>query len=138
MVPLPSRDQRHPWLGYQVEGYVTDIVHNYKQRLETIWGRSVNRGLRGLLVVTHKLLLIDFHELRRLNICVRVSDTWAWVALRLERQPVATAGAPGAAEDAPAVDEGAQADPAPMQAPQPPPPTPRTMQQTIARLDEEV
>ncbi|GJZ89888.1 hypothetical protein Tco_0661815 [Tanacetum coccineum] len=41
----------------------------------------------------------------------------AWVALGLERQQVAVAGAPKAAEDAPAVDEGAQANPAPMQAP---------------------
>ncbi|GKD12576.1 hypothetical protein Tco_1196983 [Tanacetum coccineum] len=42
MTPLPSRDQRHPWLRYQVEGYDEDIVHNYDQRIETIWGRSVN------------------------------------------------------------------------------------------------
>ncbi|GKC85230.1 hypothetical protein Tco_1140947, partial [Tanacetum coccineum] len=28
---------------YTVEGYTEDIVHNYEQRLETIWGRSVNR-----------------------------------------------------------------------------------------------
>ncbi|GJT60072.1 hypothetical protein Tco_1003605 [Tanacetum coccineum] len=43
MEALPSRDQRHPWLKYKVEGYGKDIVHNYEQRLETIWGRSVNR-----------------------------------------------------------------------------------------------
>ncbi|GKB36337.1 hypothetical protein Tco_0881279 [Tanacetum coccineum] len=43
MAPLPTADQRHPWLRYQVEGYTEDIVHNYEQRLETIWGRSVNR-----------------------------------------------------------------------------------------------
>ncbi|GJX48513.1 retrotransposon protein, putative, ty3-gypsy subclass, partial [Tanacetum coccineum] len=35
-----------------------------------------------------------------------------------ERQQIVVAGAPGAAEDAPTVDEGVQADPAPMQAPQ--------------------
>ncbi|GKB59563.1 hypothetical protein Tco_0915749 [Tanacetum coccineum] len=49
------------------------------------------------------------------------------VASRPERQPKAIAGAPGAVEDAHAADEGAQADPAPVQAPQPPPPTPRTI-----------
>ncbi|GJT52134.1 hypothetical protein Tco_0978291 [Tanacetum coccineum] len=43
MAPLPPRDQRHPWLRYQVEGYTEDIVHSYEQRLETIFGRSVNR-----------------------------------------------------------------------------------------------
>ncbi|GJY78938.1 hypothetical protein Tco_0484739 [Tanacetum coccineum] len=57
---------------------------------------------------------------------------------RLERQLDAAAGALRAAEDAPAVDECAQADPAPVQAPQPPPPVPRTMPQRIARLKEEV
>ncbi|GJV80542.1 hypothetical protein Tco_1516412 [Tanacetum coccineum] len=38
MSPLPPRDQRHPWLRYQVEGYTKDIMHNYEQRLETIFG----------------------------------------------------------------------------------------------------
>ncbi|GKC73856.1 hypothetical protein Tco_1119739 [Tanacetum coccineum] len=38
--------------------------------------------------------------------------------------PAAAAGASGAAEDAPVADEGAQAVPAPVQAPQPPPPAP--------------
>nr|GEU71493.1 hypothetical protein [Tanacetum cinerariifolium] len=42
-------------------------------------------GLRGLQVVTHELLLIDLHELGRLNICSRFGDTWAWVALGPER-----------------------------------------------------
>ncbi|GJW71970.1 hypothetical protein Tco_0128887 [Tanacetum coccineum] len=57
-------------------------------------------GLRGLLVVACELSLIDMGELR---------------------QPDAAAGAPGAAEDVPAVDEDAQVDPAPVQAPQSPP-----------------
>ncbi|GKG56431.1 hypothetical protein Tco_0579755, partial [Tanacetum coccineum] len=38
-----------------------------------------------------------------------------------KRQPDAVAGASEAAEDAPAVDEGDQAVPAPVQAPPPPP-----------------
>ncbi|GJU20869.1 hypothetical protein Tco_1154211 [Tanacetum coccineum] len=57
------------------------------------------------------------------------------------RSPDAMAGATGATEDAPAVDEGAQADPAPVQAPQPPPPpqvTGRTMLQIVGRLEEEI
>ncbi|GJU03370.1 reverse transcriptase domain-containing protein [Tanacetum coccineum] len=55
-----------------------------------------------------------------------------------KRQHTATAGAPGAAEDAPAADEGAQAVLAPVQAPQlpPPAPQPRTMSQRIDRLEE--
>ncbi|GJU33297.1 hypothetical protein Tco_1176886 [Tanacetum coccineum] len=52
------------------------------------------------------------------------------VAPGLERQPDVAASAPRAAEDAPAVDEGAQADLTPMQAPQSPPPPP-TMGRTM-------
>ncbi|GJR60174.1 hypothetical protein Tco_1502336 [Tanacetum coccineum] len=65
------------------------------------------QGLRGLSVVTYELSLIDLHKLGRLNICVRVDDTWAWVAPGPKRQPDAAAGALVAAEDAPVVDEGA-------------------------------
>nr|GEW66753.1 hypothetical protein [Tanacetum cinerariifolium] len=64
-------------------------------------------GLRGLLVVAHELSLID-----------------------MERQQVAAASTPEATEDAHVVDEGAQANPAPVQTPQLPPPPPaagRTM-----------
>ncbi|GJT83251.1 hypothetical protein Tco_1057593 [Tanacetum coccineum] len=188
MAPLPPRDQRQPWLRYQVEGYTKDIVHNYEQRLEMTFGSErvipdkgdlrdywieissdrdflgpapsyvfiqdpvrrlchrmiscsiysrgqapkksgarlsegyfigrlaahfglVNdQGLRGLSMVTRELSMIDLHELARLNICERISDTWAWVVPGLERQPSATVGARRAAEDAPVVDEGAQAD----------------------------
>ncbi|GJR98383.1 retrotransposon like protein [Tanacetum coccineum] len=42
MTPLPPKDQRNPWLRYQVEGYTEDIMHTFEQRLETIIGRSVN------------------------------------------------------------------------------------------------
>nr|GEX27740.1 hypothetical protein [Tanacetum cinerariifolium] len=222
MSPLLHHDLRHPWLRYQVKGYDGGIVHSYEQRLETIWGRAVNRvhmldfaGLtdgmrqtlsdrlsmiyigddrhalftshtwrrlfevRGLLVReftleffstcrmsdtemgldvadtlsqylfrhaekrksrASELPLIDLHELVRLNICLRVGDTWAWVAPGPERQQATVAGSPGAAEDAPATDEGAQAVLAPVQAPQPPPPAPQhqNMSQRIERLEEEV
>ncbi|GJW50693.1 hypothetical protein Tco_0092044 [Tanacetum coccineum] len=43
MAPLPPRDQRHLWLHYQVEGYTEEIVHDFEQSLETIFGRQVNR-----------------------------------------------------------------------------------------------
>ncbi|GKA89851.1 hypothetical protein Tco_0811663, partial [Tanacetum coccineum] len=50
----------------------------------------------------------------------------------------AAAGSLEAARDASAVDEGAPANPAPMQAPQPPHAAPKTMPQRITRLEEEV
>ncbi|GJV37869.1 hypothetical protein Tco_1410346 [Tanacetum coccineum] len=86
------------------------------------FGLVSDQGLRGLSLVASELSLIDLHEFGRLNIYLRVGNTWAWLALGLERQQ---AGAPGAPEDAPVVDEGAQAVRAPIQAPQPPPPAPQ-------------
>ncbi|GKE23372.1 hypothetical protein Tco_1434884 [Tanacetum coccineum] len=83
-------------------------------RLATHFGLVSDKGLRGLSVVASELPLIDLHELGRLNICLRFGDTWAWVAPGPERQHVAATGAPRAAEDAPAADEGAQAVPAPV------------------------
>ncbi|GJW93742.1 zinc finger, CCHC-type containing protein [Tanacetum coccineum] len=128
MAPLPLRDQRHLWLRYQVEGCTEDIMHNYDQRLKIIFGRHAegrksgarlsgghfigrlaayfglvsDQGLRGLSMVTRELSFIDLLELSRLNICERIGDTWAWVALRPERQPNDTASALEAADDAPA------------------------------------
>ncbi|GKB94216.1 hypothetical protein Tco_0980353, partial [Tanacetum coccineum] len=58
---------------------------------------------------------------------LRLGDTWAWVAPGPERQPNDAAGAPEAARDVPAVDEGPSADLAPMHAPRPPHAAPRTM-----------
>ncbi|GKC97122.1 hypothetical protein Tco_1162564, partial [Tanacetum coccineum] len=43
MTPLPPRDQRYLWLRYQVEGYTEEIVHDFKDRLKTIFRRQVNR-----------------------------------------------------------------------------------------------
>ncbi|GJT53905.1 RNA-directed DNA polymerase, eukaryota [Tanacetum coccineum] len=43
MAPLPPRDQRHIWLCYQVEEYTKEIVHDFDQRLETIFGGARRR-----------------------------------------------------------------------------------------------
>ncbi|GKC71557.1 hypothetical protein Tco_1117440 [Tanacetum coccineum] len=83
-------------------------------RLAHHFGLVSDDGLGGLSVVARELPLIDIGKLVKLNICIEIGDDWAWVAPRLERQQVAATGAPKAAEDAPAVDEGAQADPTPI------------------------
>nr|GEX23221.1 putative retrotransposon Orf1 [Tanacetum cinerariifolium] len=62
-------------------------------------------------VISPELLIINMGELVRLQFCKQHDDTWAWVAMGPERQPDAAAGAPEAAEDAPADDQGGQADP---------------------------
>ncbi|GJX42520.1 hypothetical protein Tco_0257510 [Tanacetum coccineum] len=57
------------------------------------------RGLdigSGLMVIIPALLVLDMAELVRLQICVEIDDTWAWVALGPERQPDAATGAPEA------------------------------------------
>ncbi|GJY52502.1 hypothetical protein Tco_0443349 [Tanacetum coccineum] len=63
-------------------------------RLAAHFGLVSDQGLRGLSVVASELLLIDLHELGRLNVCSWFGDTWDWVALRPERQQAAAAGAP--------------------------------------------
>ncbi|GKA81123.1 hypothetical protein Tco_0787815 [Tanacetum coccineum] len=101
------------------------------------FGLVSNEGLRGLQIVTRELLLIDLHELGKLNICSRFGDTWAWVAQGPERQQAAAAGAHEADEAGPAADEDAQEIPTPSHAP-PPAPQPRTMSRMIERIEEEM
>ncbi|GKB62955.1 hypothetical protein Tco_0919141, partial [Tanacetum coccineum] len=82
-----------------------------------------SRRKQGVMIFkVRELPIIEMDELVRPQICKEIDDTWAWVASGRERQPDATAGAPGDAEDAPAVVEGALAVPTPVHAPQPPPP----------------
>ncbi|GKB44463.1 hypothetical protein Tco_0889405 [Tanacetum coccineum] len=103
-------------------------VGSFIARLSKHFGLLTEERLQGLTVIIRELLVIDMAELVRLQICKEIDDTWA--------------GAPGAAEDAPVVDEGNQAILVPVQEPQQPPPPPpaagRTMPQRLGRLEEEV
>ncbi|GJZ98644.1 hypothetical protein Tco_0671097 [Tanacetum coccineum] len=80
-------------------------------RLADHFGLLTEERLQGLIVIVRDLPVIDMVELVRLQICMELDDTWAWVAPGPERQQVVVAGA---AEDAPVADEGAPAIPAPM------------------------
>ncbi|GJW36962.1 hypothetical protein Tco_0059882, partial [Tanacetum coccineum] len=110
-------------------------VGHFIGRLADHFGLVSDEGLMGFSVITRVLLVIDLHQLSKFNICVRLGDTWAWVALGPERQQVAAAGALKVAEGAPIVDDGVLA---PMQAPQPPPALARTIAQRLSVLEEEV
>ncbi|GKC38891.1 hypothetical protein Tco_1051275 [Tanacetum coccineum] len=99
------------------------------------FGLVSDEGLGGLHVVTRELLLIDSHELGRLNICTRFSDTWDWVAQRLERQQAVVASAHEAGL---AANEGAQEIPAPAPAHGPPLPTPVPQPQTMSQRIERI
>ncbi|GJY64665.1 hypothetical protein Tco_0466125 [Tanacetum coccineum] len=111
-------------------------------RLAENFGLMTAEILQGLTIFALELPIIDMTELVRLQIYMEVDNTWAWVALGPERHSDAVAGAPEAAKDAPAVDEGGQAVSTPVQAPQQPPPPPpttaRTMPQRLGRLEEEM
>ncbi|GJR34638.1 hypothetical protein Tco_1210322 [Tanacetum coccineum] len=109
-------------------------------RLAKHFGLLTAEILQGLTVIAPALSVIDMAELVRLQICVDIDYTWVWVALGPKRQPNAMVGAPEAAEDAPIDDEGGQAVPTPVQAPQPLPPlvAARTMPQRLGRLEEEM
>ncbi|GJT75554.1 hypothetical protein Tco_1042279 [Tanacetum coccineum] len=109
-------------------------------RLAMHLGLVSDEGLRGLQVVTRELSLIDLHELRRLNIYKRYSETWTWVALGPERKQGVTTGAHKADKAGQAIKEVAPEIPAPVQAPSPPPSAlqPCTMSQRIERVEEEV
>ncbi|GJW84385.1 hypothetical protein Tco_0157530 [Tanacetum coccineum] len=111
-------------------------------RLAEHFGLLTADILGGLTVIAPELPVIDMAELVRLQICVKLDDTWAWVAMGPERQPDTKASAPTDAEDAPIIDEGDQAILTPVQAPQQPPPPPlaaaRTIPQRLGRLEEDV
>ncbi|GJW13978.1 hypothetical protein Tco_0018111 [Tanacetum coccineum] len=74
-------------------------------------GRKSEALISGVIALA--LSVIDMAELVRLQIYIEVDDIWAWVAMGPERQPDAAVGAPRVAQDAPVMDAGGQADPAP-------------------------
>ncbi|GKE28491.1 hypothetical protein Tco_1443875 [Tanacetum coccineum] len=85
--------------------------------------------------------LLGGHFIRRLayHFCLVSDDGLRGLSVGVERQPITVAAAPRGAEDAPNVDEGAQAVPTPIHAPLPPPPSAgRTMPQRLGRLEEEM
>ncbi|GJV33319.1 hypothetical protein Tco_1393719 [Tanacetum coccineum] len=83
--------------------------------------RLLASGIKQGGMISGDILVIDMYELVRLQICMELDDTWAWVAPGPKRQPDAAA--------------------APVQAPQPRPPVAepaRTMAQRLAKVEEDV
>ncbi|GKC61900.1 hypothetical protein Tco_1089498 [Tanacetum coccineum] len=73
--------------------------------LAAYFGLVSDVGLIGLTVIAREPPMIDIIELVKLNICVRLDETWAWVAPGPEGQPVDVTGSLEVAEGAPNVDE---------------------------------
>ncbi|GJT43912.1 hypothetical protein Tco_0952627 [Tanacetum coccineum] len=113
----------------------------HRMMAHSIAGRSQVPEKSGahISVIAPELPIIDMAKLVRLQIYEQLDNTWVWVAMGLERQPDAAAGALRVAKDSPIVDEGSHADPTPVHAPPPPPPAAaRTMPQRMAKLEEDV
>ncbi|GKE12202.1 hypothetical protein Tco_1415753 [Tanacetum coccineum] len=150
---IPDKeDLRDYWIGSSFSGdflgttlsytAIRDLILRFCYRLIacSIAGRSQEpeKIFGGLKVIAPELPIIDMAELVKLQICEKLDDTWAWVAMEPERQPDAVAGTPGVAQDAPVIDKGCQANPTPVQAPPPPPVAARTIPRRMARLEEDV
>ncbi|GKC21871.1 hypothetical protein Tco_1024021, partial [Tanacetum coccineum] len=97
----------------------------------SIAGRS-QAPEKGLTVITHVFPIIDMAELVKLQLCIELDDTWAWVPTGPARQE---GGAGGVAEEALVAPGGGDED---EEMPQAVPPPPRTQGERIARLEEEV
>nr|GEZ17694.1 hypothetical protein [Tanacetum cinerariifolium] len=116
---LDKGDLRDYWIGISSAGDFLGTVPSYTTIQDLI------------LRLCHRLITCSI---------TRRSQAPEKVVVRPERQQIAAAGAPEAVEDDPAVDEGGQAYPAPIQAPQQPPPpaVARTIPQILGRLEKEV
>ncbi|GKA50582.1 hypothetical protein Tco_0743655, partial [Tanacetum coccineum] len=91
--------------------YIRDIVRRMCHRWIScnISGRGqAPEKVIGLTVISRESLMIDIDELFKVNISVRIRDTWAWVASGPERQQGAAAGAQEGAEGAHVEIEGDQ------------------------------
>ncbi|GJY88795.1 zf-CCHC domain-containing protein [Tanacetum coccineum] len=100
---LSLRDQRHQYLRFEGLQYTEGDIADFEMRLAKIYKREVH------WVQVHAEGRKSGARLSGGHFIGRLAHHFGL--------PDATAGAPGAAEDAPAVDEGAQANPVPVQAP---------------------
>ncbi|GJS95230.1 hypothetical protein Tco_0802198 [Tanacetum coccineum] len=99
-------------IPYLLARYLRLFASRRKHEAMISGGQFVARLAEHFRLLTEK-------RLQGLMICEELDDTWAWVASGLDRQQDATVGASEVAEGAPDVNEGDQAIPAPVQAPQP-------------------
>ncbi|GJS16458.1 hypothetical protein Tco_0410930 [Tanacetum coccineum] len=76
-------------------------VGSFVARLDEHFGLLTMEILQGLTVISPALPVIDMAELVRLQICMEINDTWAWLALGPERQLDVAASALRVAQDAP-------------------------------------
>ncbi|GJW80328.1 hypothetical protein Tco_0144303 [Tanacetum coccineum] len=131
---LPPRDQRHQYLrfGEVVLGLDTPVALQFQ-----LGGVKRHMSWRDFILVlglhsAEEMQTADMAKLVRLQICVELDDTWAWVPAGPARQE---GDAGGVAEEAPVAPGGGDED---EEMPQAVPPPPRTQGERIARLEEEV
>ncbi|GJT09423.1 DNA-directed DNA polymerase [Tanacetum coccineum] len=112
--------------GGNMEGYTKEIVHDFEKRLEDLGGARLSMTWRQIILAlglhTADEMAEDIFEAYWLGRSLAITVGLAWVTQRAERHPVAAAAAPGGAEDALDINEGAQAILAPIHVHPPPPP----------------
>ncbi|GKB79709.1 hypothetical protein Tco_0946604 [Tanacetum coccineum] len=143
MAPLPLYNMRHTWLIYQVDGYDEDgMRQTLRDRLSMVY----NGDDRQALFTSHAWRRLFEEEMAEAGFGAYWSAQYLFRHAKGRKSGARLSGGhligrlathfslvsdevfrggSGAAEDAPAADEGAQAVPAPVQAPQPPPPAPQ-------------
>ncbi|GKE21480.1 hypothetical protein Tco_1432992, partial [Tanacetum coccineum] len=95
-------------------------------RLAEHFGLLTEERLQGLTVIVRDLTAIDMAELVRLQICIELDDTWAWVPVGPSRQE---GDAGGVGEEAPVAPKGGDED---EEMPHAMPPLPRTQGKRIS------
>ncbi|GJU69283.1 hypothetical protein Tco_1255542 [Tanacetum coccineum] len=96
------------------------------------FGLLSEERLQGLTIILPALPIMDMTELVRLQICVKLDDTWAWVPTGPARHE---GDVSGVAKEAPVAPGGGAKD---EEVPQVVPPTPRNHGERIARLEVEL
>ncbi|GJV64826.1 hypothetical protein Tco_1475654 [Tanacetum coccineum] len=138
---IPDKeDLRDYWIGISSAGDFLGTTPSYTVIQDLILRfchRLIACSIAGRSQAPEKVTVTDLFYLRGMDVgSINVpyywlDNTWAWVAMGPERQQVEAAGTPKAAEDAPIIVEGDKAVPAPVQAPQQPPPPPSVATRTM-------
>ncbi|GJX33066.1 hypothetical protein Tco_0242921 [Tanacetum coccineum] len=146
VVPLLARHGVGCWIGQRpllVGPYIRRFFMGRKSgalissRQFVAWlaeqfGLLSEERLQGLTIILPALPIMDMTELVRLQICVKLDDTWAWVPTGPARHE---GDVSGVAKEAPVAPGGGAKD---EEVPQVVPPTPRNHGERIARLEVEL
>ncbi|GKC83791.1 hypothetical protein Tco_1139508 [Tanacetum coccineum] len=117
---IPNKgDLRDYWIRISFAGDFLGIAPSYtaiRDPILRLCHRLIACSIARRSHASEKVTVTDLFylggmDVGSVNIFMDIDDTWAWVAMGPERQLDAAVGALRVAQDAPAIDEGVQADP---------------------------